>query len=120
MQTVYGEVLTQVERRQPFSAEEKRRLVAETLRPGASVAAVAREHGVHPNQLFKWRRLAREGVLAGAAAPFVRVVLAEARVHAVEVLLCNGRMLRLNTAINPRCRGAVRLRLGGAMIALSA
>src|SRR3954471_23793033 len=78
MQTVYGEVLTQVERRQPFSAEEKRRLVAETLRPGASVAAVAREHGVHPNQLFKWRRLAREGLLAGTAAPFVPVVLAEA------------------------------------------
>src|SRR3954469_20616665 len=105
MQTVCGEVLTGVERRRRFSAEEKRRLVAKTLRPGASVAAVAREHGVHPNQLFRWRRLSREGVLAGSAAPFVPVVLAEAgrapemrraaepRVHAVEVLLCNGRML---------------------------
>jgi len=87
--------------------------VAETLRPGASVAAVAREHGLHPNQLFKWRRLAREGLLAGTAAPFVPVVLAEAgrmpemlraaeaRVHAVEVLLCNGRMLRLDETIDP-------------------
>src|SRR4051794_41383041 len=101
MRTVYGEGLTEVERRRRFSAEEKRQLVAETLRPGASVAAVAREHGVHPNQLFRWR-LGREGVLAGSAAPFVPVVLAEAgrtpepRIHAVEVLLCNGRMLRLD------------------------
>ena len=113
MQTVFEEDLTGVERRRRFSAEEKRRLVAETLRPGASVAAVAREHGLHPNQLFKWRRLAREGLLAGTAAPFVPVVLAEAgrtpemlraaeaRVHAVEVLLCNGRMLRLDETIDP-------------------
>src|SRR3954469_25259414 len=95
-------VLTGVEQRRRFSAEQKRRLVAETLRPGASVAAVAREHGVHPNQLFRWRRLARGGLLAGTVMP---VVLAEAgraperrrapepRIHAVEVLLCNGRML---------------------------
>src|SRR3954462_8789868 len=58
-------VLTGVERRRRFSAEEKRRLVAKTLRPGASVAAVAREHGVHPNQLFKWRRLGGEGGAGG-------------------------------------------------------
>jgi transposase len=113
MQAVDGAVLTQVERRRRFGAEEKRQLVAETLRPGASVGAVAREHGVHPNQLFKWRRLAREGLLAGTAAPFVPVVLsepgraadrrraAEARVHAFEVLLCNGRVLRLDETIDP-------------------
>jgi len=107
MQAVYAEALTGVEQRRRFSAGEKRRLVAETLRPGASVAAVAREHGVHPNQLFRWRRLAREGLLAGTAAPFVPVVLAEAgrapepRIHAVEVLLCNGRMLRLDETIDP-------------------
>src|SRR3954447_11923023 len=109
MRTVYGEGLTGVERRRRFSAEEKRRLVAETMRPGASVAAVAREHGVHPNQLFRWRQLAREGLLAGTAAPFVPVVLsepgaerrraAEARVHALEVLLCNGRVMRLDETI---------------------
>jgi transposase-like protein len=68
---------------------------------------------VHPNQLFKWRRLAREGLLAGTAAPFVPVVLsepgraaerrraAEPRVHAVEVLLCNGRVMRLDETIDP-------------------
>jgi transposase len=34
----------------------KRRLVAETLEPGASVSIVARRHDVNANQLFKWRR----------------------------------------------------------------
>ena len=33
----------------------KRRLVAETLEPGASVSIVARRHDVNANQLFKWR-----------------------------------------------------------------
>ena len=34
----------------------KRRIVAETLAPGASVSIVARRHDVNANQLFKWRR----------------------------------------------------------------
>src|SRR6185437_9871987 len=34
----------------------KRRMVAETLAPGASVSVVARRHDVNANQLFKWRR----------------------------------------------------------------
>ena len=34
----------------------KRRIVAETLEPGASVSIVARRHDVNANQLFKWRR----------------------------------------------------------------
>jgi transposase len=33
----------------------KRRLVAETLEPGASVSIVARRHDLNANQLFKWR-----------------------------------------------------------------
>ena len=34
----------------------KRRIVAETLEPGASVSIVARRHDVNANQVFKWRR----------------------------------------------------------------
>jgi transposase len=33
----------------------KRRIVAETLEPGASVSIVARRHDVNANQVFKWR-----------------------------------------------------------------
>jgi transposase len=43
--------------------EEKRRIVKETLQPGASVARVARAHGVNANQVFGWRQLYRQGRL---------------------------------------------------------
>jgi transposase len=49
--------------RQRRSIAEKRRMVEETLVPGASVARVARAHGVNPNQLFGWRRLYLAGRL---------------------------------------------------------
>jgi len=42
---------------------EKRRIVEETLLPGASVARVARAHEVNANQVFYWRRLYHRGRL---------------------------------------------------------
>src|SRR5580698_3968310 len=41
--------------------EEKRRIVEATLVPGASIARVAREHGVNANQVFQWRHEYRKG-----------------------------------------------------------
>ena len=41
--------------------EFKRALVALSLEPGASVARIAREHGVNANQVFSWRRLYQQG-----------------------------------------------------------
>ena len=46
------------------SVAEKRRIVEQTLEPGASVARVAQAHGVNPNVVFHWRREFREGKLA--------------------------------------------------------
>jgi len=53
------EVITSVERRRRWSSAEKQRLVAASLEPGASVSAVAREAGIHPGQLYGWRRQLR-------------------------------------------------------------
>ena len=50
-------------RNQRHSLEFKHRLVEQTLLPGASVARIAREHGVNANQVFSWRKLHREGLL---------------------------------------------------------
>jgi transposase len=50
-------------RRQRRSIAEKRRIVEETLVKGASVARVARTHGVNTNQVFGWRRLYLAGRL---------------------------------------------------------
>jgi len=46
------------------STAEKRRIVEQTLEPGASVARVAQAHGVNPNVVFHWRREFRDGKLA--------------------------------------------------------
>ena len=37
-------------------------------RPGMTVSLVARRHGVAPNQLFTWCRLAAQGALTAAVA----------------------------------------------------
>ena len=52
-----------VAQRQQRSVAEKRRIVEETLVEGASVARVARAHGINANQVFGWRRLYRAGRL---------------------------------------------------------
>src|SRR5580658_1270155 len=43
---------------------EKRRIAELTFEQGASVALVARAHGVNANQVFKWRRALKRGELA--------------------------------------------------------
>ena len=57
-------------RRQPA---EKRRLVELTLRAGASLREIAREHGLHPNSLRAWKTLYRAGKLEGPAQSTTRV-----------------------------------------------
>ncbi len=54
-------------KRQYRTIAEKRRIVEETLAEGASVARVARAHGVNANQVFGWRKLYLAGRLGGAS-----------------------------------------------------
>jgi transposase len=51
------------ERRRTRSLDERKRIVEEAQAPGASVAAVARRHGLNANLIFKWIRRSREGWL---------------------------------------------------------
>jgi transposase len=50
------------------SVAEKRQIVNQTLEPGASVALVARAHGLNANQVFKWRRAFERGELIDSTA----------------------------------------------------
>ena len=50
-------------KRQYRGLAEKRQIVEETLAEGASVALVARAHGVNGNLVFNWRRLYQAGRL---------------------------------------------------------
>ena len=72
------EVITGTGRRRRFSDDDKARIVEETLAPGAVVSEVARRHGLSPQQLFGWRRQARQPLEAttGEDAPlFVPAVV---------------------------------------------
>ena len=71
------EVLTGPGRRRKWSDDDKARIVAETLEPGAVVTEVARRWQVSPQQVFDWRRQARKALEATAAPAepaFVSVV----------------------------------------------
>lgn len=61
--------------RRRWSADAKARIVAESYEPGVSVSAVARRHAVGANQLFAWRRKARESGLALGFGGFVPAVV---------------------------------------------
>jgi transposase len=57
------------------SVSEKRQIVQLTLQPGASVAEVARAHGVNANQVFKWRREFERGELTDGCAALIPVTV---------------------------------------------
>ena len=70
------DVFTGAGRRRSFTAAEKAAIVEESYAGGDSVCGVARRHGLTPQQLFGWRRLARiEPSRRAAPSLFVPVVV---------------------------------------------
>ena len=65
--------------RRVWSKQDRLRIVEETLKPGASVALVARAHDVNANQVFKWRKQYHEGQLdvAPTASTLVPVKISD-------------------------------------------
>ena len=57
------EIITGVERRRRWSTAEKLGIVAETERPGAGIAEIARRHEISRGLLWNWRSQVRRGVL---------------------------------------------------------
>lgn len=57
------------------TASEKLSIVQLTLKPGASVAGVARAQGMNANQLFKWRRAFERGELNEPCAALIPVAV---------------------------------------------
>lgn len=98
------------------SAWERRRVVEETLEPGASVAKVALRHGVNANQVFQWRRMYRDGKLGTAPANAIKLLpvrVAEdeefAKYEPVEVVPAN------SGAIHIELPGEIRISLEGSV-----
>src|ERR1035438_7434492 len=55
--------------RRRYSLDFKRQVLQEIVAPGASVAVVARRHGLNTNVVFRWRRQHREGRLGTERLP---------------------------------------------------
>ena len=62
------EVITGVQRRRRWTAEQKLAMVKQTFEPGMSVSYVARQMGVATSQLFNWRKAYMAGSLVAVAA----------------------------------------------------
>ena len=59
------EVITSVQRRRRYTGQQKAQFVAMTMQPGSSVSSVARQYGITPSLLFKWKKLMQDaGVTA--------------------------------------------------------
>lgn len=71
------EVINGAGGRRRWTIDDKARIVAETLEPGAVVSEVARRHGLRPQQVFTWRREARKRArpMEDAAPSFVPAVI---------------------------------------------
>jgi transposase len=92
--------VTGVVRRRRWSAEEKGRVVAEAIAPGAVIADVARRHDLAPQHLSNWIRAAKDGrfalpvddmpafvpVVSMASTPASKVVR-ECRLASIEIMI---------------------------------
>jgi transposase len=99
------EVITSVERRRRWSAAEKERLVAASLEPGAVISALAREAGLHPSQLYGWRRklCARQTSPGFAPVRIIDETTASglpAPVGMIEIELAGGTRVRITGAVD--------------------
>jgi transposase len=100
------EVITSVQRRRRWSTSEKERLVAASLEPGAGVSTVAREAGIHPSQLYGWRRQLCARRTAGLQFAAVQIA-PEAAMAAlpasgtIDIEFATGLRMRITGAVDP-------------------
>lgn len=79
------EVIMSVQRRRRWTVQEKLAMVEESDQPGMSVSVVARKYGLHPNQLFHWRKLWQQGALSAVRANEEVVPASEAKALRAQV-----------------------------------
>jgi transposase len=84
------------------TASEKLAIVQLTLRPGASVAEVARAQGMNANQLFKWRRAFERGELSESSVALIPVKVSNSEEEK-----------RAPEAVVPAAGGAIHIELPG-------
>jgi len=108
------EVITRGERRRRWSPEQKQAIVVETLLPNATLALVAKRHGIGTGLLCTWRRklfgersgaagcFARVDVVGVARQPTVPAVAAAQPTGLIEITLPGGASVRVDTQVDER------------------
>lgn len=84
------------------SVSEKLKIVHESLRPGVSVAEVARANGVNANQVFTWRRAFERGELSESSVALIPVTVSLSEDAGQET-----------EAVPPRSAGAIHIEIPG-------
>ena len=108
------EVFTGVGRRRTWSAEDKARIVAESVTSGDSVCSVARRHGLSPQQLFGWRRQARQPAAASDDAHAPLFVPAVVETPLVERAVAGRKRKRTRPA--DRSAGIIEVEIDGVTV----
>lgn len=111
------EVFTGSGRRREWSGERKAQIVGESYEPGVTVCTVARRHGLTPQQLFTWRRLARkplEAVPVVEDVPMFAPAVLDMPPKAVVKECEPARASRKKSS-----SGAIELEIGGAIVRIA-
>ena len=115
------EIVTRGEARRSYTPDEKAQMPTDAAAPGARVLLVAQRHGVSPSLVYRWRRQAEgravrrarprppaflpvlvDGVAPpGGSAPPARSPEPDGVEDRVEVVLRNGRVLRVAARADP-------------------
>ncbi len=109
------EVFTGAGRRRSWSSEEKAAIVAASYGEGETVCAVARRHGLTPQQLFTWRRQARVEALSEALPRFVPAVVERAPPPEPTAVVTAPRRARRRSAAS-----GIELEIGGVAVRVGA
>jgi len=109
------EIVTRGEARREYTPDERARVLTEAAQPGARVLLVAQRYGISPSLVYRWRREAAGrparqtppraprfvpllmgdgGTRHGAIAP-TSTPMPDAGLDRIEVVLRNGRLLRI-------------------------
>jgi transposase len=100
--------------RRKYTTTEKLAILAETRRRGASVAEVARAHGINANLLFGWRRLERRGGLRTKSSESTEpATLLPVRVESPTVVPGRRRRAITNGEDPAAAEGVIEIELGG-------
>ena len=106
--------------RRKYILTEKLQIIEETRAPGASVAEVARAHGINANVVFGWRRLAQRGLLRAESAENVPLLPVKIESPTLLPTVKTPRVAasRERGVIEIEFSGGIRVRLHGAVDAV--